>query len=80
MVNVRSRSIERLAGQTSIFGFSTRQLRNGVFGQERAGGGSLHEAEDDRQHDWEEEYDKLVFIHIVRLSVCQDGRGVGKRT
>lgn len=40
MVNVRSRSIERLAGQTSIFGFSTRQLRNGVFGQERAGGGA----------------------------------------
>lgn len=38
MVNVRSRSIERLAGQTSIFGFPTRQLRNGVFGQERAGG------------------------------------------
>lgn len=80
MVNVRSRSIERLAGQTSIFGFPTRQLRNGVFGQERAGG-SLHEAEDDRQHDWEEEYDKLVFIHIVRLSVCQDGAGgVGKLT
>lgn len=79
MVNVRSRSIERLAGQTSIFGFSTRQLRNGVWTGER--GGSLHEAEDDRQHDWEEEYDKLVFIHIVRLSVCQDGAGgVRQRT
>lgn len=43
-----------------------------MFGQRRE---SLHEAEDDRQHDWEEEYDKLVFIHIVRLSVCQDGAG-----